>query len=239
VSRLKASLYAKAIGRPVTLDGPVAVSWPELFAFLWHRGGLSRARGIARGWRLGSCGGRLFVGRGVKLWFPRYLHAGRNVAIGDHSYVNAFSRDGLRLGNDVRIREGAWIQATSTLDRPGTGLTIGDGTYIGPRVVLGAGGGIRIGRHVTFGAGVHVLAENHEFTDTAKPIQSQGVTRAGITIEDDVWVGNAAIILDGVTIGRGSVIGAGSVVTRDVPAESVAVGNPARVIRQRGGAPSA
>jgi len=58
-------------------------------------------------------------------------------------------------------------------------------------------------------------------------------------VEDDVWVGNGVIVLDGVTLGRGAVIGAGSVVTHDVPAESVAVGNPARVIRQRRGGPIA
>ncbi len=239
MSDLKGSLYRKALGRPVDLAGPLAVSWTELLAFLWHRGGLARLRGIWRGWRLGDCGGRLLVGARVRLMFPRHIHVGRNVAIGSDGYVNGFSTDGVRLGNNVRIREGAWIQATSTLDRPGVGLTIGEGTYIGPRVILGAGGGIRIGARATFGAAVHVLAENHAFNDVARPIQSQGVTRAGIVIEDDVWVGNGVIILDGVTIGRGAVIGAGSVVTRDVPADAVAVGNPARVIRQRSGEPIA
>ena len=160
------------------------------------------------------------------------------MSIGDDSYINAYSRGGMRLGDDVRIREGAWIQATSRLDQPGVGLTIGDGTYIGPRCFLGAGGGIAIGRRVTIGASVHVLAENHEFRDTTKPIQDQGVTRAGITIDDDVWIGNSVIVLDGVHIGRGAVIGAGAIVTRDVPAEAVAVGNPARVIGTRAGRPS-
>jgi acetyltransferase-like isoleucine patch superfamily enzyme len=65
------------------------------------------------------------------------------------------------------------------------------------------------------------------------PIQSQGVTRAGITIGDDAWVGDSVIVLDGVNVGRGAVIGAGSVVTRSVPDGAVVVGNPAREIRQR------
>ena len=239
MSDLKSSFYRRALGRPVDLAGPLALSWTELLAFLWRRGGPARLRGAWRGWRLGHCGGRLFVGARVRLMFPRHIHAGRNVFIGDDSYVSGFSVKGVRFGNDVRIREGAWIQATSTLDRPGVGVTIGDGTYIGPRVILGAGGGIRIGARATFGAAVHVLAENHEFHDLNRPIQSQGVTRAGIVVDDDVWVGNGAIILDGVTIGRGAVIGAGSVVTHDVPPGAVAVGNPARVIRQRSGEPIA
>jgi len=239
MSDLKGTVYRKALGRPVHLAAPLTVSWPELLSFLWQRGGPARLRGALRGWRLGACGGRLFVGARVRLMFPRHIHAGRNVFIGDDSYVSGLSVHGVRLGNDVRIREGAWVQATSTLDQPGVGLTIGDGTYIGPRVILGAGGGIRIGAHVTFGAAVHLLAENHEFNDPTQPIQSQGVTRAGIVVDDDVWVGNGVIVLDGVTIGRGAVIGAGSVVTRDVPPGAIAVGNPARVIRQRSGGPVA
>ena len=169
--------------------------------------------------------------------FPRRIHVGRNVSIGGDSYVSGLSVEGVRFGNDVRIREGAWIQATSTLDQPGVGLAIGDGTYIGPRAILGAGGGIRIGARVTFGAAVHLLAENHQFDDSARSIQSQGVTRAGIVVDDDVWVGNGVIVLDGVTIGRGAVVGAGSIVTHDVPPGAVAAGNPARVIRQRPGGP--
>lgn len=239
MSDLKSTVYRKALGRSVELAGPLTASWPELLGFLWQRGGPARLRGALRGWRLGACGGRLFVGARVRLMFPRHIHAGRNVFIGDDSYVSGLSQNGVRFGDDVRIREGAWIQATSTLDQPGLGLTIGNGTYIGPRVILGAGGGIRIGARVTFGAAVHVLAENHEFGDPSKSIQSQGVTRAGIEVDDDVWVGNAAILLDGVHIGRGAVIGAGSVVTHDVPPGAVAVGNPARVIRQRSEGPVA
>lgn len=235
MSDLKDAAYRRALGRSVTLAKPLAVTWPELLGFLWRRGGPARLRGALRSWRLGSCGGRLFVGARVQLLFPRHIHAGRNVFIGDDSYVSGLSQNGVRLGNDVRIREGAWVQATSTLDQPGVGLSIGDGTYIGPRVILGAGGGIRIGRNVTFGAAVHLLAENHAFDDASRPIQTQGVTRAGIVVDDDVWIGNAAILLDGVTIGKGAVIGAGSVVTHDVPPGGVAVGNPARVIRQRSG----
>jgi acetyltransferase-like isoleucine patch superfamily enzyme len=60
-------------------------------------------------------------------------------------------------------------------------------------------------------------------------------TRGGITIEDDVWIGFGAVVLDGVHIGSGAVIGAGSVVTRDVPAQAVVAGSPARVLKYRSG----
>jgi acetyltransferase-like isoleucine patch superfamily enzyme len=239
MSDLKGRVYRRALGRPVEMSGPLTLTWFELLAFLWRRGGPARLRGMWRGWRLGTCGGRLFVGARTQFLFPRHIHAGRNVFIGSDSYISGLSVRGVRLADDVRIREGAWIQATSTLDHPGVGLVIGEGTYIGPRVILGAGGGIRIGARVTFGAAVHLLAENHEFGDTTRAIQSQGVTRDGILVEDDVWIGNGAILLDGVTIGRGAVVGAGSVVTHDVPPGAVAAGNPARVIRQRSEGPVA
>jgi acetyltransferase-like isoleucine patch superfamily enzyme len=230
---LKSRLYTAAIGRNVRLAAPVDVGWLELLQFLWVRGGHARLRGLFTARRLGACGGRFFIGRRSKLLFPGRLSVGRNVWIGDDSYVNAYARDGMRFGDHVRIREQAWIQATSTLDQPGVGLVIGGETYIGPRCLLGAGGGIRIGSRVTFGAGVQLLAENHNFRDGSRPIQDQGVTRSGITVGDDVWVGNAVIILDGVNIGAGAVVGAGSIVTQDVDPHAIVVGNPARVVGRR------
>ena len=229
----KARVLARLSGR-APLDGEIDARWSELVGYAWQRGGMPRLRGLILAMRLGACGGRLFAGRHVRVLFPRRMRTGRNVLIGDHSYISAYGRDGIEIGNDVSVREHAWVQVTSRLDQPGAGLTIGDGTYIGPRCVFGAGGGIRIGRRVLFGAGVELLAEDHVFPDPDEPIAAQGVKRRGITVEDDAWIGNSAIVLDGVTIGKGAVIGAGAVVTRDVPPGSIAAGNPARVIRTRG-----
>jgi acetyltransferase-like isoleucine patch superfamily enzyme len=238
MSSAKRRLYEHATGRTLAGQRSVDLSWIELVGYLWQRGAFPRARGFWLGWRFGQCGARPLIGRRVRLLFPGHLHAGDRLFIGDDSYISAYAVNGIRLGHDVRIREGAWIQATSQLDQPGVGLLVGDGTYIGPRCLLGAGGGITIGRGVTFGAGVHLLAENHEFRDAARTIQDQGVTRAGITIGDDVWIGNNVIVLDGVRVGKGAVIGAGAVVTKDVPECAIAVGNPARVVGARGGAPA-
>ncbi|MCC7186315.1 MAG: hypothetical protein IT185_08755, partial [Acidobacteria bacterium] len=116
---LKTRLYKMAIGRSVRLTAPVDGSWLELLQFLWVRGGRARLRGVFTSWRLASCGGRLFVGRRTQILFPRRLTVGRNFQLGDDSYLNAFAKEGMRFGDHVRIREGAWIQATSTLDQPG------------------------------------------------------------------------------------------------------------------------
>ena len=147
--------------------------------------------------------------------------------------MNCLGKTGVTLGDNVRLREFSSVQVSSHLSHPGVGLEVGDGTYIGPHCVLGAGGGIRFGRNVTLGAYVQVLAENHEYEDVDRPVSEQGVARKGIVIEDGCWLGNSVIVLDGVSIGHNAVIGAGSIVTRSIPALAVAIGNPARVIRTR------
>ena len=84
-----------------------------------------------------------------------------------------------------------------------------------------------------FGPKCSLFAENHVFSDTNSSIKSQGVAQKGITVEDDCWIGSHCVILDGVTIGRGSVIGAGTLVTKDVPAGSVVMDRRNRVQRDR------
>ena len=93
---------------------------------------------------------------------------------------------------------------------------------------------VTIGNYVMIAHNVMIIGVNHAMDDREVPMMLQGEGKTGpINIEDDVWIGAGAIILSGVTIGKGSVIGAGSVVTKDIPAYSIAVGNPARVVKQR------
>jgi acetyltransferase-like isoleucine patch superfamily enzyme len=80
---------------------------------------------------------------------------------------------------------------------------------------------------------VSLHAGNHRFDHPTKLIVEQGTVHKGIVIEDDCWIGAKATILDGATIGRGCVVGAGAVVTRSIPPYSVAIGVPARVVKQR------
>ena len=114
-----------------------------------------------------------------------------------------------------------------------TCVRIEEKTFIGPGVCIAGPGNITIGQRCLIAAHVGIFANNHNFDDPTRYITEQGVTSKGITIEDDCWLGHAVTVLDGVTIGKGSVIGAGAVVTKNIPAYSVAVGTPARVIKSR------
>ena len=117
--------------------------------------------------------------------------------------------------------------------RPGRGITVGDRTGIGDHCFFWGQGGIEIGSDVIFGPDVQIFSENHRFDDPTIPISRQGEDRRPVVIGNDCWIGGRVTILAGVHIGGGCVIGAGSLVTKDIPPNSVAVGAPARVVRQR------
>ena len=148
-------------------------------------------------------------------------------------FVEGWKRGGLPLNPDERIVIGARssIDAFAWLRSYGDGITMGDDctlhqySMIAGHVTLGDG--VRIGPHTI------MLASDHVIASTEEPIFGQGVTSIGITIEPDVYIGSNVTILDGVTVGTGSVLGAGAVVTRDIPSYSIAGGVPARVIRNR------
>jgi acetyltransferase-like isoleucine patch superfamily enzyme len=107
---------------------------------------------------------------------------------------------------------------------------------INPGAILYGHGGLRIGAQTRIAANAVLIPANHVFSDPRKPIMLQGLTQKGIHIGSDVWIGAGARVLDGVTVGNGSVLAAGCVVTKDVKPLSVVAGVPARLIAVRGGA---
>ena len=114
-------------------------------------------------------------------------------------------------------------------------IELGESTYVGPYTCLAGPGPIEIGKNCLIGSHSGIYGNNHNFDNPELKIVEQGITCKGIAIEDDCWLGTGVKVLDGVTIGQGSVIGAGAVVTKDIPPYSVAVGVPARVISRRNG----
>lgn len=188
---------------------------------LWNAGG-KVVRGIWKRLFLKQVKGLFLVGKHVQISHGNHIVCGKNVKFEDYSEIHGLCEDTLVFGDDVTIGRGVMIRPSSYYGKDlGKGLTIGDNSSIGPYGYVGCSGKITIGNNVMFGPKCSLFAENHVFSDTQMSIKSQGVAQKGITIEDDCWIASNVIILDGVTIGRGSVIGAGTIVTKDIPAESV------------------
>ena len=109
-------------------------------------------------------------------------------------------------------------------------VTIGDQTRIGIHcTVIGP---VSIGNNVNLAQGITVTALNHNFEDTTRRIDEQGISTKPVVIGDDVWIGANAVILPGVTIGRHVVVAAGAVVTKDVPDYCVVAGVPAKAVKE-------
>ncbi len=197
------------------------------------RRGLALVRGLWWAWRLRGCRLPFFVGHGVSIRHAGRLTAGRGVTLEEYVQIDALSREGVYLGDNVSVGRFSVIEATGALTQLGAGCSIGANSNLGDYNFVGAAGGVRIGENVLIGQRVSFHSENHVADRTDIPMKAQGVTHQGIIVEDDCWLGTGATLLDGVTIGRGSIVAAGAVVTRSVAPFSVVGGVPARVIRNR------
>ncbi len=155
---------------------------------------------------------------------------GTNIFIGDRVMIFQ-DRDGgsVEIGTCAHIHVDTFIETGD-----GGSVKIGTNTHIQPRCQLSAyKGSIIIGCGVQIAPNCAFYPYNHGFTPHELIIKQPLNTKGDIIIEDDVWLGFGVIVLDGVRIGKGSVIGAGAVVTHDIPGGSVAAGIPAKVLRVR------
>jgi acetyltransferase-like isoleucine patch superfamily enzyme len=164
------------------------------------------------------------LGPGVELADPDKLELGDEVDI--RGYVRI--RGAVSIGSKSSIREYVLLDAREGSIRIGSNCSVND------YCVLYGHGGLTIGNDVRMATHTVIVAADHRFNDPNVLIREQGVDNKPITIGDDVWIGANVTILGGVEVGRGSVIGAGSVVTESIEPMSVAVGNPARVVKKRG-----
>jgi acetyltransferase-like isoleucine patch superfamily enzyme len=160
---------------------------------------------------------------------------GKNITIGKNCEISPHCTLSTEQGGSIELGDHVLIRPYAQLLTYGGNIRIGSNSIINQFSILYGHGGLIIGESVLIAAHCVLIPANHRYNCTDMPICEQGETRKGINIENDVWIGTNVTILDGVNIGTGSVIGAGSVVTKDIPSYSVAVGNPARVIKKRRG----
>ena len=142
-------------------------------------------------------------------------------------------------GTKIVIGPGVTIEAFAMIRCVGGAgdVEIGEDTIINPFCVLYSGNGIRIGRDVLIAPSVQIVPTNHEFARRDIPIRAQRFrpSRGGVDIGDDCWVGAGAVLLDGARIGRGAIVGAGSVISGEIAPWEIWGGNPARKLKVRPG----
>lgn len=196
--------------------------------------GVKFLRGLTKRVFLKEAHGIFLVGKDVAISHGNNIRCGKNVKFEDYSEIHGLCKEGLYFADYVTISRGVMIRPSSYYGGDlGIGLSIGERSSIGPYGYIGCSGKISIGKNVMLGPKCSLFAENHVFSDTDKCIKDQGVKQKGIIIEDDCWIGSNVTILDGVTIGKGCIVGAGTLITKDIPARNVVVDKRNRVIIER------
>lgn len=177
---------------------------------------------------LGRLGSNCFIEEGVRLRIPQKIFLADRVFIGKNCDIDVEYPDSeIRIADDVHI-------SRDTIFLAGDGkIIINECVSIGAGSFIYGGGGVKIGRDSLLADNVRVMGGNHKYKDASKLIRLQGAFAKKTTIGRDVWLGSSVIVLGGVTVGDGAVIGAGGVVTKDIPDYSIAVGAPAKVVGKR------
>ena len=160
------------------------------------------------------------------------------------SYGRRLSLDGLafigrgsviQIGHSGRVSLGRWSwlgQGTKVRCHEGV-IAIGAKTVLGQECTISAYQSVAIGRECLIADRVMMIDFDHTAADVERPVREQGIYKRDVRIGDNVWIGYGAVILCGVTVGDNAIVGAAAVVTRDIPANAIVAGVPARVLRMR------
>lgn len=160
----------------------------------------------------------------IRLLAPLYQHRGR------HAFIHHSVRMDTPPYRKFWLGDYSVVESFACINNAVGDVIIGNHTRIGlHNTIIGP---VTIGSHVNLAQGITITALNHNFDDSEKRIDQQGISTKEVVLEDDIWVGANAVILPGVTIGKHAVVAAGAIVTKDVPPHSLVAGVPAKVIRQ-------
>ena len=175
-------------------------------------------------------GGGFIIGKGVVLRHPINISIGDRVAIDDYVLMDASGagEEGIVLGDDVIISRNCVVQGKTG------SIVIQNKADIGVQTIMSSASGVHIGRSVLIAGNCYIGGGRYVTERLDVPIMEQGLYSKGpVVIEDDVWLGAGVIVLDGLRIGKGCIVGAGAVVTKDLPEYAIAAGVPATIMGMR------
>ncbi len=178
-----------------------------------------------------DCGARPALGRGLVLRNLTNVTVGKKLLLDDYAVIDVRGSDGaITLGDFVSVGRFSTLVAKSGKIHLANGVNIGSHCRVATQSL------VEIGESTLVAAYCYIGPGNHQQSDPGKPLISHEMdVKGGVKIGAHCWIGARATILDGVTIGEGSIIGAHSLVTESVPPYSIAIGTPARVVKQREG----
>lgn len=178
---------------------------------------------------LGGVGRGVVFGQGVVLRHPHKVRLGDGVTVDDLVVLDAkgTSNTGIEIGR------GGFLGRGTILSCKDGDIVLGDHANLGFHCEVFSGSSVRVGAHALFAAQVYLVGGGHEFEVQGAAVIDQPRTSRGIVLGDNVWLGTGAKVLDGIRIGSHAVVGAGAVVTGDLPEGAIAAGVPARVLRRR------
>ena len=175
-------------------------------------------------------GSGVILGKGLVLRHPNKITLGQGVAIDDYSLLDASGAGEAK----ITLKDNVIVSRNCVIQGKTGSVEIGEKTDIGCNTIISSGAGILIGNSVLIAGNCYIGGGRYLANRLDIPMMEQGVYSKGpVEIGDDVWIGTGATVLDGVRIGRGCIVGAGAVVTKDMPDYAVAVGVPARVTGMR------
>ena len=177
-----------------------------------------------------SAGKGLILGRGLTVRHPGRVEFGDNVAVDDYAFIDA-SGSG-EVG--VQLRDGVILSRNCSVMGKDGYVVFHERADVGCNCVFASVAGITVGASTIIAGNCYIGGGRYYHDRLDQAIMDQGVySRGEIVIGEKSWIGAGAVILDGVKIGTGAIIGAGSVVTRDVPDHAVVTGVPAKILRLR------
>lgn len=176
----------------------------------------------------------LQLGMGVRLKNLHNIKLGAGVKLSDYVLLDGLGVGRLSLGDGCSIGSYSRLIVSTSYSNLGHGINFGANVAIGEFSYIGGAGGVSIGKDTIVGQYLSIHPENHVTESKQTAIRFQGVTRRGVEVGNNVWIGSKVTILDGVSVGNGCVVCAGAVLTAgEYPAGSVIAGVPAKVMRQR------